>query len=77
MRSYVGIVGRVTLKDPAAVMWALMGKKPTGSRFERVIAARYGSEYPRALGPAWTKYAPEAGRLIDEALDRAKRTIGL
>jgi hypothetical protein len=54
-----------------------MGKKPTGSRFERVVVARYGSDYPRALGPAWTKYAPRAGQMIDEALDRAKRTIGL
>lgn len=77
-RSRVGIVGVVSLTNPGAVVWALMGKNPTNSRFEREVVRRYGNgPFPRALTPAWNKYGPTAGQKIDQALDRARESIGL
>lgn len=77
-RSRVGIVGVVSLTNPGAVVWALMGKNPTNSLFEREVVRRYGNgAYPRALTPAWNKYGPTAGEKIDQALDRARQSIGL
>ena len=76
--SYVGIIGRVTMSSPGAVLWALIGKKPNGSRFERAVVGNWPTDvYPRALGPARDAKGPEAGDRIDAALDRAKSSIGL
>lgn len=76
--SYVGIVGRVTMSQPGAVLWALIGKTPNGSRFERAVIGNWPTDvYPRALTPARDKYGPRAGDMIDAALDRAKTSIGL
>ena len=76
--SLVGIVGVVRMTDPGGIIYALMGKEATNSRFEREVVRKHPTErYPRALGPAWDRHQKNVGELIDQAIDRAKSAIGL
>lgn len=76
-----GVVGVVNMRDPGGSVFSTAGKAKRGastnSTFVRNIVRKWGGKYPRILGPAWEAKGPGAGDKIDDALDRAKRTIGL
>ncbi|AEI71160.1 hypothetical protein [EBPR siphovirus 6] len=74
-KTKTGIFGRVLLKDAAGAIFTTAGGRTPGSVFNRNLIDRHGSTFPRALGPAWTAKAPEAGDRIDRALERAQEAV--
>ena len=73
----VGIKGVVAMNDVGGQIWATAGAENDRSPFNRKIIARYGSDYPRGLKPALFAKGPEAGDMIDRALERAQAQFGL
>lgn len=74
-KTKTGIFGRVLLKDAAGAIFTTAGGRTPASVFNRNLIDRHGSTFPRALGPAWTAKAPEAGDRIDRALERAQEAV--
>ena len=73
----VGIRGIVSIKSAGGAIFSTAGHATPSSPFNRTIIARYGSDYPRALKPALFAKGPEAGEMIDRALERAQAQFGL
>ena len=73
----VGMKGIVTMNDVGGKIWATAGAENPGSQFNREVMARYGSDYPRGLKAALFAKGPEAGEMIDDALERAQARFGL
>lgn len=69
------VMGVVRMTNPGAVTYALIGKRDN-SRLANEVVARWGSSYPRAMGPAWTLHVEEARNEIQEAINRAAAKVG-
>jgi hypothetical protein len=74
----VGIKGIVTMNDVGGQIWATAGaENDKDSQFNRDIIARWGSDYPRGLKAALFAKGPEAGEMMDRAIERAEREFRL
>lgn len=73
-KGVTGIVGQVRLMDPAGAIYSRAGAK-TDSWFGRNLNREHGTQYPRALYPAWERQGPKAGRMIEAAIDRAAAAV--
>lgn len=60
--------------NAAANLFMATGSKDN-SRLGSLVAASYGSTYPRALGPAWTMKVDQARKDIQDAIDRAAAKV--
>jgi hypothetical protein len=69
------VMGVVRMTNPGAVVFAMLGSKD-GSRLATEVAARYGSTYPRAMGPAWVMHVDKAREAIQDAINKAAAKVG-
>jgi hypothetical protein len=67
----VGMKGIVTMNDVGGQIWATAGHENDRSQFNKKIIDRYGSDYPRGLKAALFAKGPEAGEMMDRAIERA------
>jgi len=68
------VMGIVTMNSVAGTLYALMGQKDS-SRLAEEVKGRYGTSYPRALGPAWTMHVDEAREDIETAINKAAEAV--
>lgn len=78
----LGASALVTQRDAAGAIWSLAGSKNAGNPFATGGAATFvdnllgkyrDTEWPRALGPAWTKNIDEVRAQITDIVNRAAR----
>jgi hypothetical protein len=65
------------MNDVGGQIWAKAGHENPGSQFNREVIGRYGSDYPRGLKAALFAKGPEAGEMMDRAIERAEREFRL
>lgn len=68
------VMGVVDTKSAAGNVYALAGSK-SGGQFSDYLNSRWGTEYPRAMGPAWTMHVDAAREAIQDAVDTAARRV--
>jgi len=68
------VMGLVTMSSPGGVVYALLGRQDN-SRLAETVKSIWGTEYPRALKPAWHLHADEAREDIQTAIDKAAEAV--
>ena len=78
----LGASAIVTQKDAAGAIWSLAGSRNSGNPFaiggaatfvDNLLGKYRSNDWPRALGPAWTKNIDEVRDQITEIVNRAAR----
>lgn len=68
------VMGIVTSKSTAFVKYAFIGRNDN-SRLGSYIDGRWGTSYPRAIGPAWTMHVDKVRASIQDAINRAAEKV--
>lgn len=79
----LGATALVSQRDAAGAIWALAGSKNTGGNpyaiggaatfVDNVVGKYPGSQWPRALGPAWNEHIDEVRAQVQDIVNRAAR----
>lgn len=64
------VMGIVDTKSAAGSVYALAGSKSSG-QFSEYLNSKWGTTYPRAMGPAWTMHVDKAREAMQQAVNRA------